>query len=362
MNAIKCEMCSSTNLIKEDGYYVCQHCGTKYTVEEAKKLMIEGTVKIDTTDELEKLYKAARNAKAAGDDKTALMHYEAISAKDPDNWEAVFYAVVLKTETIKNGEIKLAAISIANSLPKVFELVATKIESDEEKLEVIETIISECLSSALWLKKASFNFYKSLTEGSGLMALTGITGAIGSVGRLRKELAEHNERCGKIALILYVCGTNIEKNFDMSDERYQKFLITAYKCCLKFDDEYYNEHKSRLFTNEFSDELYNAIKQYEPSFEKEEQQKSGCYVATCVYGSYDCPQVWTLRRYRDNTLASSWYGRLFIKLYYAVSPTLVKWFGHTKWFKKLWKGKLDKMVARLEEEGVENTPYEDKNW
>ena len=113
MNAIKCEMCSSTNLIKEDGYYVCQHCGTKYTVEEAKKLMIEGTVKIDTTDELEKLYKAARNAKAAGDDKTALMHYEAISAKDPDNWEAVFYAVVLKTETIKNGEIKLAAISIA---------------------------------------------------------------------------------------------------------------------------------------------------------------------------------------------------------------------------------------------------------
>ena len=25
----------------------------------------------------------------------------------------------------------------------------------------------------------------------------------------------------------------------------------------------------------------------------------GCYVATAVYGSYDCPQVWTLRRYRE---------------------------------------------------------------
>ncbi|MBQ2793325.1 MAG: leucine-rich repeat domain-containing protein [Clostridia bacterium] len=88
----------------------------------------------------------------------------------------------------------------------------------------------------------------------------------------------------------------------------------------------------------------------------------GCYVATCVYGSYDCPQVWTLRRYRDDTLASTWYGRLFIRTYYAVSPTLVKWFGNTNWFKKLWKDKLDRMVAKLQINGVEDTPYEDKTW
>ena len=88
----------------------------------------------------------------------------------------------------------------------------------------------------------------------------------------------------------------------------------------------------------------------------------GCYVATCVYGSYDCPQVWTLRRYRDDTLGSTWYGRLFIRTYYAISPTLVKWFGKTNWFKKLWKAKLDRMVAKLQSNGVEDTPYEDKNW
>ena len=56
-------------------------------------------------------------------------------------------------------------------------------------------------------------------------------------------------------------------------------------------------------------------------------QQYGCYVATAVYGSYDCPQVWTLRRFRDYTLAETWYGRAFIRAYYAVSPTLVKWFG-----------------------------------
>ena len=88
----------------------------------------------------------------------------------------------------------------------------------------------------------------------------------------------------------------------------------------------------------------------------------GCYIATCVYGSYDCPQVWTLRRYRDDTPGATWYGRLFIRVYYAISPTLVKWFGKTSWFKRMWQGKLDKMVARLNGNGVENTPYQDKEW
>jgi hypothetical protein len=93
-----------------------------------------------------------------------------------------------------------------------------------------------------------------------------------------------------------------------------------------------------------------------------EEKKRGCYVATCVYGSYDCPEVWTLRRYRDTTLAATWYGRAFIHTYYAISPTLVKWFGHTEWFKKMWQGKLDRMVSKLQANGVESTPYEDKIW
>ena len=88
----------------------------------------------------------------------------------------------------------------------------------------------------------------------------------------------------------------------------------------------------------------------------------GCYIATAVYGSYDCPQVWTLRRFRDHTLAASWYGRTFLHAYYAVSPTLVKWFGRTAWFQKLWRGPLDRLVARLRDEGVADTPYQDREW
>jgi hypothetical protein len=69
--------------------------------------------------------------------------------------------------------------------------------------------------------------------------------------------------------------------------------------------------------------------------------------------------VWTLRRYRDYALAESWYGRVFIRIYYAISPTLVKRFGHTNWFKKLCKDRLDGMVSKLQAKGFESTPYED---
>ena len=93
----------------------------------------------------------------------------------------------------------------------------------------------------------------------------------------------------------------------------------------------------------------------------QKRDRGGCYIATAVYGSYDCPQVWTLRRYRDDSLAKTRGGRAFIRVYYAISPTLVKCFGHTKWFTHFWKRRLDKIVAKLQTKGFAETPYEDCN-
>lgn len=88
----------------------------------------------------------------------------------------------------------------------------------------------------------------------------------------------------------------------------------------------------------------------------------GCYVATCVYGSYDCPEVWMLRRYRDNYLAKSFFGKGFIKIYYAVSPTIVKRFGSANCFRRFWRGVLDNKIAKLKKHGYESTPYEDEKY
>ena len=100
----------------------------------------------------------------------------------------------------------------------------------------------------------------------------------------------------------------------------------------------------------------------QPSEPETPSDPGGCYVATAVYGSYDCPQVWTLRRFRDNVLAETWYGRLFIKAYYAVSPTCVKLFGDTELFQNFFRSVLDPWVADLQAEGFESTPYNDIDW
>ena len=41
MKKIVCELCEGTDFVKEDGMFVCQGCGTKYTLEEAKGMMRE---------------------------------------------------------------------------------------------------------------------------------------------------------------------------------------------------------------------------------------------------------------------------------------------------------------------------------
>ena len=41
MKKLVCEMCGSSDLLKQDGVFVCQGCGCKYSVEEARKMMVE---------------------------------------------------------------------------------------------------------------------------------------------------------------------------------------------------------------------------------------------------------------------------------------------------------------------------------
>jgi len=79
----------------------------------------------------------------------------------------------------------------------------------------------------------------------------------------------------------------------------------------------YNSNKSTL---------QKILKQLEGSLNPKTNSESNasCYIATMAYGSYDHPQVLQLRKFRDETLATSAYGRKFITGYYMASPKLVQ--------------------------------------
>ncbi len=196
MKALTCEMCGSTNLIKEGGVYVCQSCGTKYSVEEAKKMMVEGTVdvkgtvKVDTTDELKNLYEIARRAKDSDNSENATKYYDMILVKDPSSWEANFYVVYYKAMSCTIGQISSAGNSVMNCLPSVIDLVESNVAEDEKE-NVLKEIQARCSIIAHMLSGAALSTYLDTDAeyrsdymgdlGDRVLAATGVDFALGDV-------------------------------------------------------------------------------------------------------------------------------------------------------------------------------------
>ncbi len=62
--------------------------------------------------------------------------------------------------------------------------------------------------------------------------------------------------------------------------------------------------------------------------------KKGCFIATAVYESEYSEEVVILRNFRDEILMSNVFGRLFIKLYYSLSPSVAKVIANNSKLKK----------------------------
>ena len=293
MKKLTCEMCGGTNLIKENGVFVCQNCGVQYSLEDAKNMMIEGvvdvqgTVKLDNSAFIERSLQNARRALNKEDWEEVEKYYNLVEQNAPNNMEAVFFSSYGKArislldndynnygKRIQRGQVLINSISVISDY---YELT---VENKEEVL----IMISDYIDKILQIKDRTYS----------------------------------------ISEIRIVFLTELKQIQENHDDKYIKDLI---------------QKNSESQTT-----------------------AGGCYVATAVYGSYDCPQVWVLRRYRDYNLAKTWYGRTFIHMYYAISPTIVKWFGNKNWFKKIWKRKLDCMVENLKSDGFKDTEYEDINW
>lgn len=359
MKQLKCEMCGGTDLIKQDGVFVCQSCGVKYSVEEAKRMMVEiegtvevkGTVKVDSSDGLNNLYQLARRAKESENNDNAAKYYDLILIKDPTSWEANFFSVYFKSMGCKIGEIPTAATAVNNCIFSTYSLIKENVSDTEERKKAITEVCDKSKQISKMMFDAANNWMQGIDQTVKMNFAGQFLSATLAAAGIEKTI------CDKLCIV-----------FKDDHEIMSSIAVQLLK----------DRIAAGVATDAQSEVDYVAvIKKYDPSYvppqnqtvaditknlNAQTQSSGGCYVATCVYGSYDCPQVWTLRRYRDNTLASTWYGRAFIRTYYAISPTIVKWFGNTQWFKTLWKNKLDKMVFNLRSNGVEDTPYQDKDW
>ena len=98
----------------------------------------------------------------------------------------------------------------------------------------------------------------------------------------------------------------------------------AYRAIEYAPEEQKHTYKNSIYSIEkYIDEVRNG--KYDKSAQDAGgNSQQGCYIATAVYGSYTCDEVMQLRRFRDDYLSRFSLGRAFIRLYYTISPTLVK--------------------------------------
>jgi hypothetical protein len=75
--------------------------------------------------------------------------------------------------------------------------------------------------------------------------------------------------------------------------------------------------------------------------------RNGCYIATAVYNSYEAPEVLFLRRFRDEVLSTTILGRMFITIYYFLSPPVAERLKNAKRLNILVRKTLDKIIVWL---------------
>jgi predicted Zn finger-like uncharacterized protein len=418
MKALVCEMCGSTDLIKQNGLFVCQSCGIKYSLEEARKMMIEGTVdvsgsvvRVDNSASIDNFFKMAKSAYESSNQKEAESYCNKIIEIEPENYKAwllkgkaagwqstlanlrIEEAVNCFTKAVDNApeddvkRIKKEAADeigrLSTALMKLCCDSFVRYPSDDSANSILQNLKLVQLYTLILFSKCGVK-----PDGFKENIATMINNAIVTAWQdhVLKDYTEDShpskfiweqfkDRCFA-CIAIEQAAIDLSEDDDQADIQRYKNMIDITEELVKSKSWTYSEGgyvpEYSLTMEAKNANIDNMMKWHEKIHEIDPNYSvpprpaapstGGCFIATAVYGSYDCPEVWTLRRFRDYSLGKNWYGRLFVEMYYAVSPKLVKHFGHTRMFQLFWRKNLDKLVKKLNRQGISSTPYVDRNW
>ncbi len=142
MQAIKCEVCGSNDILKQDGVFICQKCGCKYSLEDVRKLMVEESN--DTAnnisysdDNLEQLKMLGDAAYDRGDDKEAFKYYSKIVERDTNDYERKFKWLITSIAGMTLGELEKLDGPVFKLSEYIDSLNKDENISDNEKKEKI---------------------------------------------------------------------------------------------------------------------------------------------------------------------------------------------------------------------------------
>lgn len=290
MKQLTCEMCGSTDLIKQDGVFVCQTCGCKYSIEEARKMMVEGTVevtgtvKVDNSAAIENYLDMARNALDASNNKEADDYCNRIIEMDVTNWEAWF----IKGKAV-GWQSTLGNIRIAETINAFSKALENCPEENKEQLgEDCKTELENLQSALLSVRVKNFKTHPNENDITGLRSdvntiLTTTVNfllkakiMIDALGNVQYARIINNGICDAWRVVYkdYVGDEYHPSDYDLTRFISEgDYLIEALKLALvlcgdKDDDEELNKLKIQIYENmvHMQGEIKNS-QSYEVSFD-----------------------------------------------------------------------------------------------
>lgn len=272
MVQIKCELCGSNDFVKQDEYFVCQHCGCKYTVEQARKMSIEGVVnvegevKIDTTEKLKNLYVIARRSKENNDWDAAKRYYDLVLQEDPMSWEALFYLAYFDAYYCKNGELQYKAEKLRNCIDNVVELIGTSQMSLKEKNDAFHMIANSVaiIADSLISRAKSFKNSMILIKAHSLVSLVGAG----------KDVQKYVDTVTPMINCKFHFADGIEKVINQFSEypELKKVMANLWLSGLKDTQELFgnrmNDHNNQIMKH-----YLGKINTYVPELSKEELEQ-----------------------------------------------------------------------------------------
>jgi tetratricopeptide (TPR) repeat protein len=134
--------------------FVRQHCGTKYSLEEARKLMIEGvvdvqgTVRVDNSQSVERFLANARRARQKEDWEETEKYYNMVEQNDPNNIEAVFYSAYAKARTSLQQNDHNKRIAAFNIFGKSISVIDDYFDTNniDAQIEMVKTMSTDMMT------------------------------------------------------------------------------------------------------------------------------------------------------------------------------------------------------------------------
>ena len=165
MKQIVCEVCGSNDLVKEDGCFICQYCGAKYSPEEAKRLIVEvngkvdvsgSKVTVDNTSFVERSLENARRAKAKEDWEECEKYYNMVEQYEPTNIEAIFYSSYGKARMALVDSDRFKREQKIKVLKNSISVIDDNYDNSPDKYEENKVLIQNINADLLSMVNSSF--------------------------------------------------------------------------------------------------------------------------------------------------------------------------------------------------------------